>query len=878
MSSSTQIARTLAARFAQFDGTRYSAGRIVFWHDEHGEFADMLGDIAGPDAHDETLRDVEVVRLERNPFALKYRMLLEQPTTRFLVYVTGKLPADEDNWLLDLELAYGPWFTADRLSMIVNEQFPRDASAQTRAAWLAIMQRTKPFFDDDSLVEALAERLHAGDDERDFQAKMIAVLLKLPVGEHSLQMIWRRLLEQYAQGDEDGIERIGMMGLLDYHWTGTRGIYRFDTARTLAHPTVKDFVLWLFRLAWNGFGDGEHGADHYANIRRDFDMWRNDPRFAPTMRSLAEETFPDLSLADDITAMPPDELAGHDVFREVDEQLVALLYEGLAGETITDDDVQRIVAARQYTLWRDDYAKDYAVIAAASALRAQLRKARPVMESITSASDGFRRYAGELYRVDGCYRRFMAAWKASSRQFSGNMVVESLEREYDRYQTELAARWQMQVNAMTDWAIDDIPAQADFYARNVKKVTDANKKIAVIISDALRYETAAEFSERMTTQSRWNATIEAQLGVLPSYTQLGMAALLPHTTLALNPADHYGVLVDGKSATGSEARAGILAAVDGAAVDAETLMTMKRDEYRELVKSCSVLYVYHNVIDATGDKAANESNVFGACEQTLNELDAIVKRLANANMTNMIVTADHGFLYQDHTVTDAERLSEQPSGDAIWQKKRRFVIGARLTPKPAFTTFTADQVGLDDPNDEHVTIQIPNGNHRLRIQGDGSRYVHGGASLPEIVVPVVHINKGRSATGDARPVEFRILQNTDRITTGQITVDFLQTEPVGGKVAERTVLAGLWGVGHDRQATLISNEVPLAFASTSKDPAERHVPATFLLTTDADRFNNTVIELRISERIPGSGQMRQVDVKAEYRLQRGLMIDDGFDF
>ena len=55
----------------------------------------------------------------------------------------------------------------------------------------------------------------------------------------------------------------------------------------------------------------------------------------------------------------------------------------------------------------------------------------------------------------------------------------------------------------------------------------------------------------------------------------------------------------------------------------------------------------------------------------------------------MIVTADHGFLYQNHDVSDAEWLSERPSGDAIWKESRRFVIGANLVSKPAFTTFSA---------------------------------------------------------------------------------------------------------------------------------------------------------------------------------------------
>ena len=878
MSGSGQIGRLLAGRFAAYDGTPYGPGRIVFWHDEHGEFTDRLDGLTGPDAAETALQDVRIVRLERNPFALKHRMLIERPTTKFLVYMTGRLPADENNWLLDLELAYGPLFTADKLSMIVNELFPGEASQDTRDVWLGIMERTKPFFDDAALVAALADRLRAEDDALRFQAKMVAVLLNLPAGAHSMQSIWQNLLERYSRGDTDGIERIEAMNLLDHHWTGTRLIYRFDPERTLEHPTVKDFVLWLFRLAWHDFGDAEHGADYYANIHRDFDMWRNDPRFTPVVRDLAEDVFEDLSVELGITGMNVTELAAHDVFRETDEQLVELLYSGLGNGSIADDDVQRIVDSRKYTLWYGDFAKDYAAIAAASALRAQLAQARPIVESIASPYDGFTRYANELHQVDGCYRRFIAARNASGRPFSGNIIAEILEDEYSAYQTALGIAWQKQIDGMDAWSIREIPSQADFHKRNVKPVIEAGRKIAVIISDALRYEVAEEFRERLTAQSRWTATLDAQLGVLPSYTQLGMAALLPHRTLALDPNDHYAVQADGRTTKGLAARSAILSEAGGVAVDSETLMRMNRDEYRELVKANGVLYVYHNVIDAIGDKAASEADVFGACARALDELEAIVKRLANANMTNMIVTADHGFLYQDHDVTDTEWLSENPSGEAIWQRKRRFVIGSDLASKPAFTTFTAAQAGLDDPRGEHVTIQIPNGIHRLRIPGDGVRYVHGGAALPEIVVPVLRLNKGRSASGDARPVEFRILQQTDRITTGQVTIDFLQTEPVGGKISARTVFAGLWGVGEDGKASLISNETPLAFASTAKDQSERHVPATFLLTTDADRYNHTVIELRLSERIPGSGQTRTLDMKAEYLLRRGLVIDDGFDF
>ena len=50
MSSNTQIGRLLAARFAPFDGTPHSEGRVVFWHDEAGEFSEEVDGIVGPEA------------------------------------------------------------------------------------------------------------------------------------------------------------------------------------------------------------------------------------------------------------------------------------------------------------------------------------------------------------------------------------------------------------------------------------------------------------------------------------------------------------------------------------------------------------------------------------------------------------------------------------------------------------------------------------------------------------------------------------------------------------------------------------------------------------------------------------------------------------
>ncbi|WP_410218838.1 PglZ domain-containing protein [Paracoccus sp. (in: a-proteobacteria)] len=59
-------------------------------------------------------------------------------------------------------------------------------------------------------------------------------------------------------------------------------------------------------------------------------------------------------------------------------------------------------------------------------------------------------------------------------------------------------------------------------------------------SDAFRYEAAQELTGELNGRYRFTASTKSQLGVLPSYTGLGMASLLPHTSLAYSVLERAG--------------------------------------------------------------------------------------------------------------------------------------------------------------------------------------------------------------------------------------------------------------------------------------------------------------------------------------------------
>ena len=165
---------------------RLESQRLVFWHDPVGEYAPYL------DALD--LANVTTLRVENNEYAVKNRVLRDEPTGKFLIYRTGVVPTGIGNWLLDLELAYGV-FTADRTALL------RQGLGLTGDGIDDVVRDHDKFFRAARRVETLKALLLADDDADRLRAKMCAVLLGQR--EHSMLELTRTLLIENANGKND---------------------------------------------------------------------------------------------------------------------------------------------------------------------------------------------------------------------------------------------------------------------------------------------------------------------------------------------------------------------------------------------------------------------------------------------------------------------------------------------------------------------------------------------------------------------------------------------------------------------------------------------------------------------------------------------------
>ena len=244
----------------------------------------------------------------------------------------------------------------------------------------------------------------------------------------------------------------------------------------------------------------------------------------------------------------------------------------------------------------------------------------------------------------------------------------------------------------------------------------------------------------------------------------------------------------------------------------------------------------------------------------------IIKKLTAANASNLIVTADHGFIYQHRVLDESDFCASEPEGEKVVHRDRRFIIGKQLVEKPGLRKFTSSELGLQGDLD----VQIPKSISRLRLRGSGSRFVHGGASLQEVVIPVIKINKKRQS--DVSAVGVEILQGSSTvITSGQIAAIFYQSEPATDKVQPRGLRAGIY----NQDGELISDRHDLVFDFSSENPREREIKVQFLLTRKADEANGQNVTLLLDEKLGGTSHYREYK-SIRYLMRRSFTSD--FDF
>jgi len=337
---------------------------------------------------------------------------------------------------------------------------------------------------------------------------------------------------------------------------------------------------------------------------------------------LSEEYADALGIRSDLEKRDFRTLIELDYFREIDREVIRNLVGELSGQTVAYTDVIGWIRQRRQSHWYGEFKMLYQALSYAAEFLQAMAQVDLGMESL---ADGVRRYSQSWFRIDQLYRQFVVNMQQSAQPSLLGSLTEKIENLYvNNYLLKLNDSWQTHVDRAERWEAPTYPRQREFYASQVSAFRRKDLKLCVIISDSMRFEVGDELLGRIRSLDRYDAELTPMLTSLPSYTQLGMASLLPNKEVRIADNDTGVVLVNGLSSQGLVNRQKILETSGRTgdrmrAIKSEEFMEMKGDEARSLLRENDVVYIYHNRIDAMGDKTVSEDRVFEAVEDTLDE-------------------------------------------------------------------------------------------------------------------------------------------------------------------------------------------------------------------------------------------------------------------
>lgn len=775
---------------------KFAEHRIVFWHDPDKRFLEELDNL---ELENVTLLDMT----DQSQLAVKKRIEIDEPEQQFLLWFPHDAPPKEFDWLLDIRL-YSTEFHADFAAITLNTLGIPQLGLREH------IQRRKAFFSTKRL-SALKGLVTEQENEASLDKKMVAVIagVKTAKTEEILFSLITQYVNQQKDDDSDLENTLAMLKRHDLEgvlWD----ILNQEMGYQAEHPTLENLILKLFCTDLSAQADPQKREWLEKNVLATpsgrasalafMVTWRADRRYKEAYDYCAQQMQDALRPEDQYRLSSPYDLHECETTLSIEQTIIHALVTQLLEESTTLDReaFKKLLSERQSKYWcqtRQEYCAIYDA----------LRQAERLLNLRNRHIDGFhyqdsatfwKAYCEELFRFDQAYRLFNEY--ALLVHSKGAMILKSLDDYIEAlysnwYLAELSRSWNKVLeteNRMQEWRIAGVPRQQNFYNEVVKPQFNNPqiKRVFVIISDALRYEVAEELGNQINTEKRFTAELRSQLGVLPSYTQLGMAALLPHDEICYQPGSGDIVYADGLSTSGTPNRDTILKKYKGMAVKSDDLLKWKNQQGRDLIRDYEVVYIWHNTIDAMGDSASTEEKTFEACRNAVVELKDLVTRVINRlHGTRIIVTADHGFLFQQQPLSGQDKTTLQIKPDNTIKNHKRFIIGHQLPADDfCWKGKVADTAGVSDSSE----FLIPKGIQRFHFSG-GARFVHGGAMLQEVCVPVLQVKALQKTAAEKqpqrRPVDIvkhhpliKLVNNIDKVS-------LLQTDPVGELFEPRTL-------------------------------------------------------------------------------------------
>ena len=461
--------------------------------------------------------------------------------------------------------------------------------------------------------------------------------------------------------------------------------------------------------------------------------------------------------------------------------------------------------------------------------------------------DQYYRQANETYYgIDPTYELFDTVQKVKLR----------LDQNYGKLCNRINLEWTRCLKETGGMNEVHLLRQYNFYDEKIKPV---QKKVAVIVSDALRYEVAQELIGELA-KSRHIANLKPALAMLPSETKYCKPALLPHRELKLyGKGEEQDMSVDNHILDTTQKRSEHLQTYrEGAVcVPFEMVAEYNQDKNREIFKH-PLVYIFHDVIDKTGHDG-NAKQIVKSCRDAISELATMIPKIhASYNVTEVYITSDHGFLFNDIAFADKDKHKIEE--DCIERSTRYYITHSKDEVK-GVVKFPLNEVsGM--MNASNVMVAVPEGTNRFAAPSGGYMFTHGGAALQELIIPVITSRQERTDT--KQPVGVMMLDRRLSIQASRLRFKLLQTETVSMDMKERLIRVALY---HNDVPVTPVKDILLDKTDPSLDNRKIQVDLTLNKNVDAK-----VLQLKVFDATD------ELNPLIKENVTNNTLIENDFDF
>jgi uncharacterized protein (TIGR02687 family) len=728
--------------------------KLVFWYDDEGSYADEVDgfDLGGAKLHKLS---------EDNQLFTKNLLERRDRTSSYLVYAPFSKPATADNHLEDT-LLYSVHFHADRESDTM--------------AYLGIDAGFKPIIKKHIKIFDAKERLNRIYDlKADFSSETniyVALLSAICRTQNaSFDEVLRTVLVGTDLIQNKYISEFERYDLASAFWKLCEehfGYHNKDETPTPQKLAMSLIVTYTDRQMkpeipseWKQFLTSKPG-----NAAAFLSGLMNNVLYRAKYDELADQVAEALHAEAILAPYPADMLTDCDAFAVFDKRILALLTEKIETEDVgvkfDGFSLTELCEKRRKMHFGERYATTYEMLSAAVGIVGAAH-----YTPTSNFDEMIHGYISNDYKIDTYYRIFYISYDRIEDTAPYENLRGLVEKIYtNAYLAKQIPAWNGAFR--TNGAKTSL--QKDFFDKYIEYNKD---KVAVIISDALRYEVGAALHEKLSSDAKCTSKLDCAIGILPSITSVGIAALLPHKSISLT--QDCKVRVDDKPCGTIKERQSILASYreNGKSIAFEDAKNMNKEALREMFHGADVIYIYHNRIDGRGEQRINENQVLDACAETVDEIYGLIRKFSGHTIVrHFIITADHGFLYKRDRLEESDKIDIDTLKDV--HGGRRYIVSDSAIRAVGVRSVT---VGESIGNDDGRFVSFPVGADVFKKKSDGMNYVHGGSSPQELILPVLDVKteKGRTETV---PAKISLVSTVQKITNLIVGFDFIQADPI----------------------------------------------------------------------------------------------------